>query len=229
MRMNLGVAKLGWVWIIVLAEVVVLSAEVRPLLTAARSAPIAAIKPLPASDPAQRVSLQPVLDFQPFGAALPVAAPAPAEAPENTPTPVAQPRGLVLLGVLLSNGGTARVLLSMDGGPAQSYNKGDPVPGGGTLQDIAADQIWIDVSGQRQAVGFPPRPAPVVAQVPDKDKDKETATIDPAANESSDEATVEPKVQPAAKLVRKAKPMAQPDLRHLIPGLAETSAKKPRP
>lgn len=226
MRVNLGVMKLGWVWIIVLVEVMALSAEVSPLLTAARYAPIAvATGSLPTADPVPRVSLQPILDFQPFGTAPLAAEPAPV--PEDMPALVAEPRGLELLGVLVPNGGTARVLLSMDGGPAQSYGKGDQVPGGGTLQDIAADQIWIDVSGQRQALGFAPRPAPVTAAVPDKDK--ENVAADPSSDEPADGATVpaEPKPQPAAKRAKTAKAMPQPDLRHLIPGLAETSAKKP--
>jgi type II secretory pathway component PulC len=174
--------------------------------------------PAPVAAPVERVNLQPILEFQPFGtAAKPaVAEPIPVEAPSSAPAPVDQPRGLALHGVLLPDSGASQALLSMDGGPTQSYDKGDTLPGGGTLFEIAADHIWIDINGQRKTLGFVDQPAQGTAN----------ARVEDPATESA-EPVIEPVPEPAAKPARKAKSVPQPDLRHLIPGLSQTSAKKP--
>jgi hypothetical protein len=214
MKANLG---LGWVWWVVLGEIVFLGLEARPPGMAAAPVPVAAMQAL--AQPVERVSLQPVLDFQPFGAAPVVAEPSTDEAPQPAPEPASQPRGLALQGVLLPGSGAARVLLSMDGGPAQSYAKGDLLPGGGRLIDVAVDQIWIEIGGERQALGFvepgPSAPTPVLEDGADG---SETSDLDPAP---------EPAVEPLVKPAKTGKAFPQPDLRNLIPDLTNAAAQDP--
>lgn len=219
MKRNLGLGRLGWVWIVILGEAAFLGMELRPQGMAAQPVPVAVKASRPAEP--QRVSLQPILEFQPFGAVPVVAEPTPPDAAEPPPNPPVQPRGLALQGVLLPGSGAARVLLSMDDAPAQSYGKGDRLPGGGTLVEIAADQIWIEIDGQKQALGFVAAPAVAKVQAPEADDGEypaEPSDIEPAL-ETPDE--------PVAKPGRKSKPLAQPDLRNLIPGLTDAAVQQP--
>ncbi len=207
MTRNLGLPKLGWVWIVVLAEAALLAIDLQTPAEPARAAP--PVMATPASAVSGRVSLQPVLDFHPFGAVPVVAEPPPAAPVE--PEPMVQPRGLALQGVLLPGSGPARALVSMDDGPALAYVKGDPLPGGGILADIAADQIWIDRDGEKQPLGFvAPPPAAQVAE-------------DPVPTEAEADLAEDPPAKP----VLKAKSLPQPDLRHLIPDLTKTAAVQP--
>lgn len=207
MTRNLGLPKLGWVWIVVLAEVALLAIDLQTPAEPARAAP--PVVATPASAVNARVSLQPVLDFQPFGTVPVVVEPPPAEA--TGPAPVVQPRGLALQGVLLPGSGPARALVSMDDGPALAYVKGDPLPGGGILADIAPDQIWIDRDGEKQPLGFVA--APQAAQ----------ATPDAVPDDAEADLAEDPPTEP----VLKGKALPQPDLRHLIPDLTNTAAKQP--
>ncbi len=217
MKRNLGPAKLGWVWIVVLGEIAALGMELRPQAMAADPAPIdAKLNPAREARPVLRVSLQPILEFQPFGAVPVVPEPTPAEAPQNAP--IVQKRGLALQGVLMPGSGPAHVLLSMDDAPAQSYGKGDVLPGGGTLFDIAADKIWIEIGGRQQALGFVAPPAAMPTQAAADGAD--TTDVEPAP-----EFDPEPADVPVGKTAVKVKSLPQPDLRHLVPDL--TTAGQP--
>ncbi len=213
---NLGVAKFGWVWLFVLGEFAGLGLEGRRLL---QPAPIAAkAVPAPTTVPVARVNLQPILEFQPFGAAPVAPDPALAEDTSAPTQPTVPPRGLALQGVLLPGSGAARVLLSMDDGPAQSYGRGDLLPGGGTLAEIAADQIWIDVDGEKQLLGFVAPPASIPTAAPVAEDNAEAADSEPAGDTAE-----APSVKPAVKMTS----IPQPDLRHLIPVLTNAAVQKP--
>ena len=204
----------GWIWWVVAAELVFLGIEAMPTLRPAPTV-ISAARVATVAAAAGRVSLQPILDFQPFGATdPPVAAPEPAAATAR----VTAASSLVLQGVLLRDDQRAsRVLVSTDGGPAQIYAVGDLLPGAGTLSGIEADRIWIDLGGQMQILGFPD---PGTGQPLPTEAEAQTGTANAA--ESGVGSDVE---KPAVK--SKAQSLLQPDLRHLIPGLVTDAPDQP--
>ena len=219
-KVRIGWRGWGWLWWIVAVELVLLGAQAVPTFLPAPAAVTdgvtagvtAARQANSARDTPERASLQPVLDFQPFGVAAPPATP-----PEPAAAAPAPPSGgLVLQGVLLRGDGAAsRALLSSDGGPARIYATGDVLPGGGTLSGIEVDRIWIDLDRQKRILRFPdPGTIPGATQpAPDQ-------TLD----ETGDKADTQAKVSAAQT---KAQSPKQPDLRHLIPGLVADTLSKP--
>lgn len=211
-KVRSGLRGWGWLGWIVAAELVLLGAQAVPAFLPSPAALPSTRQASSTSAVPVRASLQPVLDFQPFGvAALPAAAPEPA--PD---APATAPDTLILRGVLLrGDDATSRVLLSSDGGPARIYATGDALPGGGTLSGIEVDRIWIDLGGQTQILRFP-----------------EPGTTQPAPDQTSDEAGADASAPteglanaPAAQT--KAQSVTQPDLRNLIPGLVADTLPKP--
>lgn len=103
--------------------------------------------------PAARRSLQPILDFLPFGEVQGV------EAVQPTPnSPPAEPSvaTLVLRGVFVAGDpALSRAMLGVDGGAAQQFAVGQTLPGGGTLTRIEPDKVWIDKDGDEQTLSFP--------------------------------------------------------------------------
>ena len=197
----------AWLWWIGAAELVLLGLEAVPVFQPVPAAVAEFRVAAPASVAPVRVSLQPVLDFQPFGTTAPPAAPA-LPATEAAPLPPAG--SLVLQGVLLRDDVAAsRALLSWDGGPARIFAIGDLLPGGGTLSGIAANRIWIDLDGEMQILGFPD---PAVGQPLSVAGEVQGGTGDDVANGASSGAS-------AAAAKPKAQSLPQPDLRNLIPGL----------
>lgn len=201
----------GWGWLgwVVGIEVVLLGVQAVPTFLPAPAAVLAAKEVSSATDAPERASLQPILDFQPFGqTAAPAAASEPAAA-----VAAAASDGLVLRGVLWRGDATAsRAMVSTNGDAARVYATGDVLPGGGTLSGIEVDRIWIDLDGQKRTLEFPePTTAPSVHGQPSDD----TANPD----------TETPAKAPAKPT--KAPSLTQPDLRHLIPGLVADKASKP--
>ena len=203
----------GWGWIcgIAAAELVFLAVEAAPAFRPAPATVSDTRAATRATDAPIRVSLQPVLDFQPFGAPAQAAAPPPADAAAPLPPEIS----LVLQGVLVrGDAGASRALISSDGGPARIYATGDILPGGGTLSGIESDRIWIDLDGEKQTLGFP-----------DPGNGQPANEADSTANDTANPpaiATVETPV-PGAK----APTMPQVDLQHLIPGLVADPLAQP--
>ena len=107
-------------------------------------------------EPAPRVSLQPILDFLPFGAAATVDA---APTVEGGPAVTTSDKTLVLQGILLqADPALSRVILSVDGAAATSFAVGEALPGVGKLSRIEAGTIWINRDGQEQILAFPEQP-----------------------------------------------------------------------
>jgi Type II secretion system protein C len=136
----------------------------------------------PSDGPAPRVSLQPILDFMPFGAAAP---------PEAAPLPDAPQAAtiaegtLVLQGILLRDDpALSRAMLSYDGGEAEGFAVGDPLPDGAVLSRIEADRVWIDHDGQEEMLSFP-------AEL--SDEVQQDATVqDPAEPAMQDQLDIDP-------------------------------------
>lgn len=198
----------GWGWIgwVVVIEVVLLGVQAVPTYLPVPAAVVAEKQAGSATVTPERASLQPILDFQPFGqAAAPAAAPEPSAA---SAAPASD--GLVLQGVLWRSDATAsRALVSNGGSTARIYTTGDVLPGGGTLTGIEVDRIWIDLDGQKRTLEFlVPRTA-TPAQDQPSDKTASAETDAPAQ---------------APAVTTKAPSLPQPDLRHLIPGLVADKA-----
>lgn len=205
----------AWLWWIGAAELGLLGLEAVPVFQPVPAAVAQARVAATSAVPLLRVSLQPILDFQPFGTTAPPAAPAlPAAAAEPLP-----PAGnLVLQGVLLRDEVAAsRVLLSWDGGPARIFAIGDLLPGGGTLSGIAANRIWIDLGDEMRTLGFPD---PGAAQPLSVAGAVQGGTGDDVENGASSGAS-------AGAAKPQARSLPQPDLRNLIPGLVADPPDQP--
>lgn len=202
----------GWVWLLGAVVLALLGAEALPLLD---PAPPKANQPAPqkAITPA-RVSLQPILDFHPFGA---VETPIP-EAPmvvEDTPVeaPPALPvtDGYVLQGILYRDDGEpSRAILAWNGGPPATFVTGDTLPSGATLAGVEATRVWLELDGDKQFLEFPgaeitPNQETTGSELPDQN--------DPTADTGTQTTAPPP---PSTQI------MPQPDLRNLIPGLVAT-------
>ena len=215
MTANPGKSLRGWAWLVWVgcAELVLLGLQALPAYLPAPAA-VTQAQPAAADEP-QRLNLQPILDFQPFGASAPPAAPS---APADPASPATT---LVLQGVMWrGDPASSRALVRADTGPARIYATGDSLPGGGTLSGIEVDRIWIDLDGQKRILGFPdPTMAPSAPSAGQATEDQSTADpIAPATTEA-----------PAAALPAKpqAPKLTQPDLRHLIPGLVADAVTQP--
>lgn len=197
----------GWVWLLGAAELALLTTEALPLLHPAPRDILATQPPAkptakPADSPA-RVSLQPILDFQPFGTPE-VAAPDPvAETPVAEAAPVTPlTDGYILKGVLFREDGVpSRAILAWNGDMPASYIQGDTLPSGATLAGVEANRVWLEKDGDKQFLEFPLSGSAV------------TDTTEPAQPLPEDTPTAQPDAKPT---------MPQPDLRNLIPGLADT-------
>lgn len=145
----------GWNVVLIAALIVsgLLLTQAVPILLSPPFAASAGPQDQASGEPVPRVSLQPILDFLPFGSA---------ETVETTPTVdgsqsvIASDTPLVLQGILLRDDpALSRVIVSVDGAPAQGFAVGQTLPGVGTLSRIEADAIWIDRDGQDQMLAFP--------------------------------------------------------------------------
>ncbi|MEO8241427.1 MAG: type II secretion system protein N [bacterium] len=203
----------GWVWLLACVELALVGSEALPLLhpTATTRTVQPAQKPI---SPA-RVSLQPILDFHPFGAPEPpppdIAPPDPVIEPDTPPPPVTD--GYVLQGVLYrEDGAPSRAILAWNGGPPATFVSGDTLPSGATLAGIEANRVWLELDGDRQFLEFPgtgvtPNQETTGSELPDQN--------DPSADTGTQ--TIDAKPAPPATQI-----MPQPDLRNLIPGLVAT-------
>jgi hypothetical protein len=148
----------GWTVVMLAAIVVVglLLVQAVPILL---NPPLAAgtrSQNQPSGEPAPRVSLQPILDFLPFGAGEAVET---APTLEGAPSVITSDKTLVLQGILLQDDpALSRVILSVDGGAAQGFAVGQTLPGVGTLSRIEAGTIWINHDGQDHILAFPEQP-----------------------------------------------------------------------
>ena len=205
----------AWLWWIGAAELMLLGLEAVPVFQPVPAAVAQARVAAPAAVAPVRVSLQPILDFQPFGTPDPPAAPA-LPATEAAPLPPAG--SMVLQGVLLRDDAAAsRALLSSDGGPARIFAIGDLLPGGGTLSGIAANRIWIDLGDEMRTLGFPD---PGAAQPLSVAGAVQGGTGDDVENGASSGAS-------AGAAKPQARSLPQPDLRNLIPGLVADPPDQP--
>ncbi len=138
----------------------------------------------PSDGSAPRVSLQPILDFMPFGAAVPAEA---APLPDAPQAAMIDGGTLVLQGILLRDDpGLSRVMLSFDGGEAEGFAVGDRLPDGGMLVRIEADKVWIGRDGQEEMLSFPEElpdavPQDGAAQEPGEPAMQDQVDIDPNA------------------------------------------------
>ena len=207
----------GWVWLLGATELVLIGAQLMPLLDPApprTRIPQTTTQP----DSPARISLQPILDFHPFGTpdippsqAITPDEPAP-PVPEAPPPPAPVTEGYVLQGVLFRDDGVpSRAILAWNGGAAASFVAGDTLPSGATLAGVEANRVWLEKDGEQQFLAFPitqsdPETAPPDAETAPPD---ETGSDLPALTD-----TTRPPAQTAT--------MPQPDLRNLIPGLVAT-------
>lgn len=194
----------GWVWLLGAAELALIGSEALPLFQPAPPPRVLPSQPAPPDSPA-RVSLQPILDFQPFGAPEIIAPPADvAEAPAAEvlpPSPVTE--GYVLQGVLFRDDGVpSRAILAWNGDLPASYTTGDTLPSGATLAGVEANRVWLEKDGDRQFLEFP------VSGSALQDDGGSDLTAPPLTE--GDAASPAPNATPT---------MPQPDLRNLIPGL----------
>ena len=202
----------GWVWLLGTAEIALVGSEAVPLFRPVPPQPLLAQPAARATDSPARVSLQPILDFQPFGTP---AIPAPAPVTE-TPVVEALPSlpvtaGYALQGVLFRDDGVpSRAILAWNGGAPASFVVGDALPSGATLAGIEANRVWLEKDGDTRFLEFPasgsalqdPTGSDLPAEAPPND----------AASPADDQSLPPPKTQI----------MPQPDLRNLIPGLVAT-------
>jgi general secretion pathway protein C len=141
----------------------------------------AAEPPAPASGrtAAAPVDLEPILRLAPFGVAAPAAA-----------APGAASQALSLRGVIVAVPASASTALIADaGGQPRAYAVGESLPGGATLESVAADHVVLNAGGRRERLDFPeaaalaPGAAAVRASIPG---------FGPAAGGSTAEAPAQP-------------------------------------
>lgn len=90
------------------------------------------------------VNLQSVLALAPFGVSTAIG---PAQATSTN---------LVLRGVVVSRPASkSTALISASGAPPKSINIGEALPGGATLESVAADHVVLAVAGRREILRFP--------------------------------------------------------------------------
>jgi general secretion pathway protein C len=95
----------------------------------------------------ERVDLDPILAFAPFGSATPVAQP-------DTPLPTTD-TGLTLLGIALAEPATqSRAIIAGGDLPVSSYGKGSAITAGVTLNDVLPDHVILQVNGQHETLYF---------------------------------------------------------------------------
>lgn len=197
----------GWVWLLGLAEAALLAPEVAALWQAAPAVVRPSLTTPRSADTPARVSLQPIIDFQPFGTPAvpePVVAEAVPEVEAVPETPMTD--GYVLQGVLFSDKGVpSRAILAWNGGAPASFVAGDVLPSGATLAAVEANRVGLTKDGDTQFLEFP-----ASVRTLQSPADSEPTTQTDAT------ATAPP---PQAK----APTMPQPDLQNLIPGLGATA------
>lgn len=219
MRLTLLQGMRGWGWLgwIAGVELALLALQAVPGFVQAPAAVSPSQTATSQTATAQvpvRIDLQPILDFQPFGAA------ATPNASAHAADPGPAPAALILQGVMWrGDPATSRALVRSDSGPARIYATGDRLPGGGTLLGIEVDRIWLDLDGQKRILRFPDPATAPRAQATEaagdtaQTGDSSVTTSHPTANSTP----------PSGK----AKALPHLDLKHLIPGLVANPAAQP--
>jgi general secretion pathway protein C len=95
----------------------------------------------------ERVDLDPILAFAPFGSATPVAQP-------DAPVPTTD-TGLTLLGIALAEPATqSRAIIAGGDIPVSSYGAGSPITASVTLDTVFPDHVILQVNGAPEALYF---------------------------------------------------------------------------
>jgi general secretion pathway protein C len=108
-----------------------------------------------AAPAAERVNLDPVLAFAPFGRAAPIV---------QAERPIAiTETGLTLLGIALAEPASqSRAIIAGGDVPISSYGAGSPVSATVTLAEVQPDHVILQVNGQPEALYFTTADAAVV-------------------------------------------------------------------
>jgi general secretion pathway protein C len=120
----------------------------------------------------ERVDLDPILAFAPFGSATPVAQP-------DAPVPTTD-TGLTLLGIALAHPATqSRAIIAGGDSPVSSYGAGSLVTASITLDQVFPDHVILQVNGAPEALYFIETEAAVSTDLETLIPTQDTASNDP--------------------------------------------------